>query len=118
MKFSKTTSDEAILIELGTRLAQRRLERLLTQAELAEQAGVSKRTVERLEGGSSVQLSSLLRILRTLDLLSSLESLVPPATPRPMELLRHRRSNRQRAPGKQRKPADQVGEKAWSWGDE
>ena len=63
-------TDEAVLSELGSRLAQVRLERNLTQAQLAEQAGVSKRTVERLESGSvATQLSGFIRVCRVLELL-------------------------------------------------
>lgn len=51
MKIAGQHPDEAILKELGGRLAGVRLGRNLTQAALAEQAGVSKRTVERMEAG-------------------------------------------------------------------
>ena len=62
MKLSTTLTDEAILEALGGRLASARLARNLTQAALAEQAGVAKRTVERLEAGqSATQLSGFLR---------------------------------------------------------
>ena len=63
-------SDEALLQELGQRIARLRLERNLTQAQLAEQAGISKRTLEHLEAGAAAaQLSLFLRVLRQLDLL-------------------------------------------------
>lgn len=48
MKITAHLTDESVLGELGARLASARLRRNLTQAALAEQAGVSKRTVERL----------------------------------------------------------------------
>ena len=51
MKITKQATDAAVLTELGGRLTRLRLERNLTQAQLAEQAGVSKRTVQRLESG-------------------------------------------------------------------
>ena len=51
MKIETAFSDQAILQELGARIANTRLERNLTQADLAKEAGVSKRTVERLESG-------------------------------------------------------------------
>lgn len=51
MRIGKDTTDEAVLRELGRRLAQVRLGKNLTQAQLAAKAGVSKRTVERLEVG-------------------------------------------------------------------
>ena len=59
MKISKEIGDKAIVRELGERLARTRLERNLTQAELAEQAGIAKRTLERIEAGGAAQLDSL-----------------------------------------------------------
>ena len=58
MKISTLLADEAILTEMGARIARRRLDLQLTQAELAEQAGVAKRTLERIEAGASAQMSS------------------------------------------------------------
>ena len=45
MKISLEMNDGMILRELGERLAHARLESNLTQAALAEQAGVAKRTL-------------------------------------------------------------------------
>ncbi|MGA7966821.1 MAG: helix-turn-helix transcriptional regulator [Gammaproteobacteria bacterium] len=116
MKLDKNLGDSAVLEALGKRLARRRLDLKLTQAKTAEQAGVSKRTVERLEAGASVQLSSLIRVLRVLDLMDGLEQLAPPAGPRPMDLLQLKGKSRQRAPasGGDEKPA----ESDWTWGSE
>lgn len=108
-------SDEAILKEIGRRLARRRLELELTQAELAERAGVSKRTVERVEAGESTQTSTLIRIFRILGLLDNLDSLIPASGPRPLDLLKLRGKERQRASSKKGK--EQAGA-TWSWGDE
>ncbi len=47
MKIQSSLPDVAILHEIGGRLARRRIDAELTQAQLAEAAGVSKRTVER-----------------------------------------------------------------------
>ena len=68
MKIEGTLTDEAILGELGERLAQRRLELQLSQETLAEQAGVSKRTVERVEAGATTQMSTMIRVMRVLGL--------------------------------------------------
>jgi len=114
MKIEGTLTDEAILGELGARLAQRRLELQLSQGALAEQAGVSKRTVERVEAGATTQMSSMIRVMRVLGLLEQLEALVPEAGPRPLELLKLKGKARKRARTKQ-KPAE---EKPWTWGDE
>ena len=113
MNSSDQRTDEAILAELGARLSSVRLSRDLTQAELAHDAGVSKRTVERIEAGQSAQLTSFIRILRTLDLLKGLGLLLPPPQPGPMDLLRRGGSAPQRATGRNA-PADEP----WTWADE
>ncbi|MBL6955233.1 MAG: helix-turn-helix domain-containing protein [Chlorobium phaeobacteroides] len=114
MKIEGTLTDEAILGELGGRLAQRRLELQLSQEALAEQAGVSKRTVERIEAGATTQVSSMIRVMRGLGLLERLEALVPEAGPRPMELLKLKGKARKRV----RTKKQPVEEKPWKWGDE
>jgi transcriptional regulator with XRE-family HTH domain len=114
MKIERLLTDETILAELGGRLAQRRLELQLTQADLAEQAGVSKRTVERIEAGATTQMSTMIRILRVLELVDRLEALVPEAGPRPIDLLKLKGKERQRAPRKRTQSDDRT----WKWGDE
>lgn len=87
----------------------------ITQADLAKEAGVSKRTVERIEAEASAQMSSVVRLLRVLDLLPGLDQLVPEPGPRPLDLLKRQGKVRQRATAK-RKP-DRT-DKQWSWDDE
>ncbi|WP_432823900.1 helix-turn-helix transcriptional regulator [Trichloromonas sp.] len=108
-------SDTAILQEIGHRLARLRLEREFTQAALAEQAGVSKRTVERIEAGESTQLSTLIRICRVLGLLDVLDAAIPVPGPRPLDLLKLRGKERQRASSKKR---EEPAAESWSWGEE
>ena len=109
MEINAQLTDESILKELGARLAGARLGRNLTQAALAEQAGVSKRTVERLESGEvATQLSVVLRVCRTLGLLERFERLSP------MAQLKQRGRKRQRATGK--KVAESKPTK-WTWGE-
>jgi transcriptional regulator with XRE-family HTH domain len=115
MEITAQLTDDSVLKELGRRLTGVRLARNLTQAALAEQAGVSKRTVERLESGQvATQLSGFLRVCRTLGLLEQLESLVPEAGPGPIEQLKRQGRKRQRASGS-RAPAAKPGN--WTWGD-
>jgi transcriptional regulator with XRE-family HTH domain len=116
MKITKQAADDAVLSELGGRLAQVRLDRNLTQAQLAEQAGVSKRTVERLESGSvATQLSGFLRVCRVLDVIERFDLLVPEPVPSPVEQLKLRGRKRQRASTKR---GAKVSSKKWQWGDE
>lgn len=115
MKISNALADDAILVELGTRLARRRLDLQLTQAEVAEQAGIAKRTLERIEAGASAQLSSLIRILRVLDALLGLDRMLPESGPRPMDLLKRKGKVRQRAT---RQREEKPAEKPWIWDDD
>ena len=111
-KLQDALSDEALLDEIGGRVQRRRLDFEWTQTELADAAGVSRRTLERLEAGHSVTLTSFLRILRALELLPALDEALPAPGPRPMELLRRDGQVRQRAPRKR----EDSGE-PWTWGD-
>jgi len=121
------TGDRAALAELGARLARERLRRNLTQEALAEEAGVSRATVRRLEAGHSTQLTNLVRILRALGLLENLVALAPEPAVRPLEALERARSERRRASSPRRatkrgKPQRGAGagepERPWKWGDD
>ena len=113
MKVTRTMSDSAIMNELGTRIEQYRIAQEMTQAALAEAAGVGKRTIERLEAGESLQLAVLLRVLRALGLIDALDALVPEASARPMDLLKLRGKTRSRA-----SRVRETAETPWSWVDD
>ncbi len=115
MNILKNLADEAILGEIGQRLARRRLDLQLTQANVAEQSGVSKRTVERIEAGDSTQMSTLIRIFRVLNLLPTLDRAIPEVGPRPMDLLKRKGKQRQRASS--RRPSE-PSSKPWTWDEE
>jgi transcriptional regulator with XRE-family HTH domain len=112
MKVTRLLTDDAILAELGERMARRRIDMQLTQADVAEQAGIAKRTVERIEAGASAQMSSIIRILRVLELLPDLDALLPEVATRPMDLLQRKGKARQRASSRNRS------DRSWSWDDE
>ncbi len=116
MSAKSQMSDDTVLTELGRALAERRLGMGLTQFELAKQAGIGKRTVERLEAGNSCQTSALIRVLRVLELLDSLRQLVPLTGSRPMDLLKLKGKERKRASSKGRRTTKSTGD--WAWGDE
>ena len=114
MKITNQLADDVILRELGERLGRARLERNLTQAALAEQAGVSKRTVERLESGEvATQLSGFLRVCRVLGLAERFDALIPEPVPSPIEQLKLQGRRRRRASGKK---ARTRSPKKWTWG--
>jgi transcriptional regulator with XRE-family HTH domain len=115
MKITQQLTDDAVLVELGARIAARRLELQLTQAMVAEQAGIAKRTLERMEAGQTSQLVSLIRVLRVLDAASGLDQLLPEPGNRPMDLLKRKGKPRQRASSQS--AAESAG-KPWRWDDE
>jgi len=120
MKSSMPTTDAAVLAELGARMAHLRLQRNLTQEQLAREAGVSKRTVIRLENGESSQFTNLIRVVRALGLLGNLDAFVPPPLPSPLAQLRLHAKERRRASGesKKRGPSSKPATTEWTWGDE
>lgn len=115
MDISKLTTDDAILAEIGSRIARYRIDQQVTQADLAEQAGISKRTVERVEAGASVQFATIIRILRVLDLLPGLDRMIYEPPPSPLDLFKNKGKMRKRASSTRR--SDNTLKK-WSWGEE
>ena len=60
------------LIRLGDKIARLRLARNLKQAELAYEAGISQRTLQRIEAGEVVKSDGLLRVIAYLDRLEEM----------------------------------------------
>lgn len=115
MNSSEYLSDEALLEKIGRRVAQYRLNRNLTQAQLAREAGVSEPTLQRLEYGQPSQLISLLRVLRALELLDGIDSVLPEPPISPIQQAKLKGKTRRRASGKSvstKKPSN------WTWGDD
>ena len=98
MDFDENLTDASVLTELGSRICQFRLEKNWTQSDIATQAGVGLRTVQRLESGQAgTQLSSFVRILRVLGLTERINLLIPEAVPSPVAQLKLMSKRRQRA---------------------
>ncbi len=119
MQLANLTSDDAVLAELGHRLEQHRVARNRTQAELADEAGIGRATLQRIERGESVQLASMVKLLRALDLLGGIDAAVPASIDLPIaQLERERRTPRRRARGRRGAPPPATDAEPWSWGDE
>lgn len=115
MKIGSTQSDQSVLKELGARLAAARLERNLTQEALAEQAGISTRTLSRLETGeAATHLASFVRVCRVLGLLERLDALVPEPVVSPITQLKLRGRQRKRASVKDTSMGTPS---KWTWGE-
>lgn len=104
---------EAIQLELGRRIELLRLGRNIQQLELARQAGVSRRTITRLESGRSVSLDTLIRVMRAFGLTGRLASLLPEPMVQPVERVRLKSKTRKRASVRKPRPAE-----PWTWADD
>ena len=91
----KTPADHAR--DLGARLRALRLQRNLTQAHVAQQAGFSRPTLAVLENGGKGTLENLARVMYVLGRERELDSLLepdPPSTLRELTAPRQRQRAR------------------------
>lgn len=98
-------SNVAVLQELGRRIRVRRLELDVSQANLAEQAGVSRSSIQQLEAGKGVRLAAFVRVLRALHALDELDIFLQDHGPSPLQLAMLHGKDRKRA---SRKNEDDV----------
>ncbi len=114
MKITNQLSEKAVLEELAQRLLRHRVALNLTQEEAAESSGMAKRTLERIESGKDFRVSSLIKLLKTLNMLEALDELILPEQTSPIQLLEMRKGKRKRASTARKTQA----KKPWRWGDE
>lgn len=106
-------SSSALQKEVGSRLARIRLSRNITQATLAEDAGIALRTLGRMEQGQSSNLDSFLRVVASLGFARDFLDAFPSHEFSPIERMDTRKKTRKRARPDQSGPADEP----WAWGD-
>jgi transcriptional regulator with XRE-family HTH domain len=99
MNIRQTSRTPAILSELGDRIERLRLQRNQPLASLAEEAGVGTATLQRLESGKGVNLTTLIQVLRALNRLGDLDGIVPDVEVSPFDFSPSRSEPRQRASG-------------------
>ena len=82
--------------ELGQKIKIYRIMKEMSQQDLEDKSGVSKRSISRLEQGESVQVDNLFKILLALGLGNNIELLVPDQTKRPSYYLEKTETKPQR----------------------
>ena len=107
-------SDPQIEAELGKRLKRKRVDLGLNQTELAEKAGLGRRTVYAVENGKGCALPTFIALLRALGALHELSELLPPPEISPIALTATRVKERKNPYKARPKKPDTP----WAWGDE
>ncbi len=97
--------------ELGQKIKTYRIMKEMSQQDLEDKSGVSKRSISRLEQGESVQLENLFKILLALDLSENIDLLVPDQTKRPSFYL-------EKSDNKNRRVRKKTVKNGFKWGDE
>jgi transcriptional regulator with XRE-family HTH domain len=107
-------TSEAVLAEIGRRVARRRLDWGVTQEQMAARAGIGRATLQRLEAGGSVQLLSVVKLLSALDLLDPLDVALADSI-KSSQVSSEGQRQRRRAPRQHR--ARITGDGSWQWVD-
>jgi len=90
-------SDDALARHIGSYVRHHRMQKDMTQDEMAERAGMSRSTLSLLERGAPVKLSSLIQVLRVLDHLHVLDVFTVRQTISPLALVKEQKKMRRRA---------------------
>ena len=90
-------SDSAIISSIGEFIKQKRLQEDKTQSQLAEDAGLNRSTIVQIENGESITLTSLIQILRVLNLLHLMDIFTIEDKMSPMEYVKLKEKKRLRA---------------------
>ena len=113
--FHKTTlNSQQIEQSLCKRVESVRLMKNISQANLAEEAGVSRRTISRMENGKGVSLDTFIRVMIALGLTDQLNALIPPSDIRPVERVGRKAPRKNASSPRTPKSKD----KKWEWGDQ
>lgn len=107
---NKTSRD--YISELGQKIKTYRVLSGISQQDLENLTGVSKRSISRLEQGESVQLDNLFKILIALGLGENIDLIVPDQTRRPSYYLDKKDSRPKRVRSVSKKT------NKFKWGDE
>ncbi len=115
MSYKNIENTDAWLENFGKLIARHRLNRNLSQQALAKEAGVSARTIMRVEDGNSIQLKNLIQIMLVLKLEDSLKQLIPDIPVSPLELARNEGKVKKHAYPRKKNAKSEDG---WAWSDD
>lgn len=112
-----STSSDQIEAALCAELAELRLARNISQAQLAEKAGIGLRTIKRFEAGEGTTLDTFIRVLKALEISDNLSAVIPDQSVRPLERVSLKGGQRRRARQSEEVKQEDNKEPSWSWGE-
>lgn len=95
-------ADPAIVKEIGGSLRHMRLNKNISQDQLARMAGVDRTTISRMEAGRAATLLTLVQVLRALDKLDILDVFREESQISPLQVLKIQERQRQKASPKRK----------------
>ena len=96
-------SDKVLMESIGNFVKHHRLNQNKSQSDIAKIADISRSTLSLLERGENLTLSSLIRVLRVLDLLYIMDGFKLRNEISPIEYAKLQKNKRQRARNKDKK---------------
>ena len=113
MRIKGTENSSFIIKRIGEGVREIRIEKTLSQRDLANISGVSFSTVTRLENGESISLENFIKILKSLDCASNLNLLLP-EKPEDANQIWKPQKKRQRVSYAKKEEQNII---EWEWGD-
>ena len=90
-------TDKALMETIGSYIQHHRLNQNKSQSDVADAAGISRSTLSLLERGEKTTLSSLIQVLRVLDLLYIMDVFKVKDEISPIEYAKLQKNKRKRA---------------------
>lgn len=101
-------SDDTIIKSIGAFIKHHRIEQNRTQKDVANDAGINRTTLSLLENGDVVNISTLIQVLRALDLLNIMDVFTTENQISPLELAKLEEKRRKRASNKRKNKKPEI----------
>jgi transcriptional regulator with XRE-family HTH domain len=106
-------TDAAIVKQIGFFIKKTRLKLNKTQEQVAEDAGLNRWTISKIENGDSITLSSLIQVLRALDAFYVLDTFKVVEEISPLAYAKLKKEQRERASSKVKKGTEKEDDLGW-----
>lgn len=106
-------TDRAIIEQIGRFIKHTRLSKNRTQKQLAIASGLNRWTISQIENGEAVTLTSLIQLLRALDVLYVLDNFEVNEAISPLAYAKLKKEERKRARNNDSKSANKEDDLGW-----